>query len=71
MNGKHLDRIGESIIVGDRVAFIEVGYRSLALGKVSALTAQKVRIRYGKRDEETLRFPNEVINVSRRALGHP
>lgn len=65
------DRVGEEIIVGDRVVFIEAGYRSLSLGTISALTAKKVRIKADVIGEDTIRFPDEVVNISRRALGHP
>lgn len=61
------DFFGTALAVGDRVAFIETGYRNLKIGEVIGLTAQKVRIRHaaprweGDKSGETQRFPSEVI----------
>lgn len=60
------DFLGQPLAVGDRVAFIENGYRNLKKGVVTAFTPQKVRIEYPNRfrhsaSYKTLRFPSEVI----------
>lgn len=60
------DFFGQSLEVGDRIAFIENGYRNLKKGVIAAFTPQKVRIEYPNRfrhsaSDETLRFPSEVI----------
>ena len=60
------DYFGQPLALGDRVAFIETGYRNLKKATIIAMTPQKVRLRFPSpfrdaEDHETLRYPSEVI----------
>lgn len=58
------DFFGTDINVGDTVAFMTIGYRSLALGTVIKLTPKTVFIKYTTHynsERETKQEPNQVI----------
>lgn len=46
------DFFGREIHVGNRVAFMEPGYRNLISGVVIRLTPQKIRVAYTQRGHE-------------------
>lgn len=63
------DFLGEELGVGDKVAFIKNGYRSLILGVIVKLNDRKLTIlevtkfRISETPNSTTRYPNEVIKV--------
>ena len=54
--------MGTELEVGDRVVSYHLGYKRLLWYTVEAFTPKLVRLRYGKREDETvLRAAKEVI----------
>jgi len=58
------DFFGNDLWVGDEVAFMEVGYRTLKLGKIKKITGRMVFV--GKNDKDlasdwTKQMPSQVI----------
>ncbi len=57
------DAFGRNIVVGDRVAFVQPGYRNLIRGTVIRITPQRVRVAYriGTTDGEHLTPGSDVV----------
>ena len=59
-----LDFVGEDIVVGSRVVFIQLNYRNLLIGHVTRVTPKTVMIAH-KRDNagrvETKQFHDQVV----------
>jgi hypothetical protein len=64
MNTVALDFVGEDIVVGSKVAFIQLNYRNLLIGYVTKVTPKTVMIAH-KRDNcgkvETKQFHDQVV----------
>lgn len=52
------DYIGQSLAIGDTVAFYEPGYRNFTRSIISSFTKQQVRLRSGY-----LAYPNMFIRI--------
>jgi hypothetical protein len=64
-----LDFMKSVINIGDVVATNRSGYTdSFVTAEVTGFTAQKVRIRYSEHNDETLKYPQQLI-VVRSTLG--
>ncbi|SEJ85001.1 hypothetical protein [Achromobacter sp. NFACC18-2] len=64
---KHTDFLGNPVAVGDMVAYVEPNYRSMALGKVLALTPQGFwvsRRDYRGEEGKTLRTREYISKVT-------
>lgn len=59
------DFVGEELVIGDAVVFMEIAYRNLLLGVVERVTDRKVRIAYQVRGVEDMcmQFHNQVVKV--------
>lgn len=64
MSDKAKDKIGNNIAIGDKVVFMQVGYRNLLIGEISKISPKTILISHPKTntgDTETRQFHNQVV----------
>lgn len=69
MKNKAVDFLGNELEVGDKVAFVQIGYRQLMFGTISKVTAKTVMISHKETNVGTTKskqFHEQVVKVYER-----
>lgn len=60
------DFLGNELVIGDEVVFVQLGYRNLFKGIIIKCTAKTILIKHKKTNTcstETKQFPEQVIKI--------
>ena len=60
------DKLGKELHIGDKVVFMQLGYRNLLVGEIVKITPKTLIISHGETNvcsTETKQFHNQVVKI--------